>query len=173
MLLFGLIAVTSAAYHSPFSNPGDPPQISPLIGQPLVEIALRIPAYLHYKYGHDRAAARNAFTDVLPAAIIQRGSGKGGPGIWAKDVVENNREFLREFFLDGILVQRRLIDRSKLEAALSSRIEKSTVIVGDIFAKLYLESWLRQWQQAPLPLNARTQLSMPRAVDSIDRIGRV
>jgi hypothetical protein len=34
-----------------------------------------------------------------------------------------------------------------LEAALSPRIAKSTVIAGDIFAKLYIEGWLRAWQQ--------------------------
>ena len=144
-LLFGLITVTSTSYHSPFSHPSDPPRVSPLISQPLVETALRIPAYLHCKYARDRAVARAAFADVLPISILQRGLGKGGPTLWAKDVVERNCSFLREFLLDGILVQRRLIDRNKLETVLSSRIAKSTVIVGDIFAKLYIEAWLRKW----------------------------
>jgi hypothetical protein len=71
--------------------------------------------------------------------------GKGGPGLWAKDAVERNAGFLKEFLLDGILVERRLIDRKKLESVLSARIAKSTIIVCDIFAKLYIESWLRGW----------------------------
>jgi asparagine synthase (glutamine-hydrolysing) len=143
-LLFGLITVTSTSYHSPFSDPSDPPQASPLISQPLVEAALRIPADLHCKGARDRAVAREAFADVLPTDVLHRGLGKGGPGLWAKDVVENNYEFLRDYLLDGILVRRRLIDRNKLETALSPRIAKSTVIVGDIFAKLYIEAWLRK-----------------------------
>jgi asparagine synthase (glutamine-hydrolysing) len=145
MLLFGLIAVTSTSYHSPFSDPSDPPLVSPLVSQPLVEAALRIPAYLHCSFAQDRAVARAAFADVLPSQILQRGLGKGGPGSWAKEVVENNGEFLRDYLLNGILVKRRLVDRNKLETALSPRIAKSTVIVGDIFAKLYIEAWLRKW----------------------------
>lgn len=144
-LLFGLITVTSTTYHSPFSSPTDLPQVSPLVSQPLVEAALHIPAYLHCKNGRDRSVARAAFADVLPTEVLQRGLGKGGPTLWAKDVVENNREFLREYLLSGILVRQRLVDRKKLETVLSPRIAKSTVIVGDIFAKLYIEAWLRKW----------------------------
>jgi asparagine synthase (glutamine-hydrolysing) len=144
-LLFGLIAVTSTSYHSPFSGPADPPKVSPLVSQPLMEAALRMPAYLHCKHAQNRPVARAAFADVLPAQILQRGLGKAGPTLWAKDVVENNRAFLLEYLLDGILVRQRLVDRQKLETVLSPRIVKSTVIVGDILAKLYIEAWLRKW----------------------------
>jgi asparagine synthase (glutamine-hydrolysing) len=120
--------------------------VSPLISQPLLELALRTPAHLHCKFAQDRAVARAAFAEALTPEILLRGLGKGGPGLWAKEVVENNSGFLREFLLEGILVRRRLIDRSKLETVLSPRIVKSTVIVGDIFAKLYIEAWLRAWQ---------------------------
>jgi asparagine synthase (glutamine-hydrolysing) len=147
-LLFGLLTVTSTTYHSPFSSPNDPPRISPLVSQPLVELTLRTPAYLHCKSAQDRAVARTAFADMLPQEILQRGLGKGGPSLWARDVVENNGGFLREFLLDGILVRRRLIDRRKLESVLSPRIAKSAVIAGDIFAKLYIEAWLRAWDPA-------------------------
>jgi len=150
-LLFGLITVTSTTYHSPFSGPNDPLRVSPLISQPLFELALRTPAHLHCKFAQDRAVARAAFGDVLPPGILERGLGKGGPDLWAKDVVENNSEFLREFLLQGILARRRLIDRTKLETMLSPRIVKSTVIVGDIFAKLYIEAWLRAWQPVETP----------------------
>jgi asparagine synthase (glutamine-hydrolysing) len=153
-LLFGLIIVTSSTYHSPFSGSEAPSRVSPLVSQPLVEIALRMPAYLHCKFAQDRSVARAAFVDVLPKEILQRGLGKGGPGSWINEVIENNGKFLREFLLDGILARRRLIDRAKLEAMLSSRIAKSTVIACDVFAKLYIEGWLRAWQQTE-PLGAR------------------
>ncbi|MGB6308789.1 MAG: asparagine synthase-related protein [Steroidobacteraceae bacterium] len=147
-LLFGLITVTSAIYHSPFSSLSDPPRISPLVSQPLLESVLQMPAYLHFRFAQDRAVARAAFADLLPPEILQRGLGKGGPGSWAKEVVERNSGFLREFLLEGILVGRGLVDRTKLEAALSCRIVKSTVLVGDILAKLYIEAWLRSWSAA-------------------------
>ncbi len=146
-LLFGLIVVTSPARHSPFGRPDDPPQVSPLISQPVVEAALRIPGYLHCRSAQDRAVARAAFADVLPTEILNRGSGKGGPDLWAKDVVERNTEFLREFLLDGVLVRRGLLDWTKVDSALSPRIAKSTAMVGDIFAKLYIEAWARKFQQ--------------------------
>lgn len=145
-LLFGLILVTSPTYHSPFSDAGDPPWISPLLSQPLLELILRIPAHLHFKRGQNRALARTAFADRLPDEILNRGTGKGGPNLWVKDVIENNTAYLREILLDGVLVKQRLLDRKKLEAVLSPRIEKSSPVVGDIFAKLYIECWLRNWQ---------------------------
>jgi asparagine synthase (glutamine-hydrolysing) len=145
LLLYGLIVATSTAHHSPFARPDDPPRISPLVSQPLVETALRIPAYLHFSNAENRAVARSAFADRLPPMVLQRGTGKGGPDLWAKDVIERNWEFLREYFLDGILVQRGLLDRRKVEAVLSPRIEKSTAILSDVFTKLYIEAWLRKW----------------------------
>jgi asparagine synthase (glutamine-hydrolysing) len=144
-LLFGLITVTSATYHSPFSSPYDPTRVSPLVSQPLLESALRMPPYLHCNRAQDRAVARAAFADVLPTEILQRGLGKGGPTLWVKAVIESNIGFLREFLLDGILVRQRLLDRKKLETVLSPRIVKTTVVAGDIFAKLYIEAWLRAW----------------------------
>jgi asparagine synthase (glutamine-hydrolysing) len=150
-LLFGLLTATSSTYHSPFSGPHEPIRVSPLVSQPLLEIALRLPAHLHCKFAQDRAVARAAFAAVLPPEILQRGLGKGGPTLWMREVIENNIGFLREFLLDGILVRRRLIERTKLETVLSPRIAKSTVIAGDIFAKLYIESWLRVWQKAEIP----------------------
>ncbi len=148
-LLFGLVVVTSPSCHSPFAAPDDPPQMSPLISQPVVETALQIPGYLHCRSAQDRAVARAAFADTLPTEILDRGLGKGGPDLWAKDVVENNSRFLQDFLLDGILVKRGLLDRKKVESALSPRIVKSTAMVGDIFAKLYIEAWVRtslQWE---------------------------
>ncbi len=150
-LLFGLITVTSATYHSPFSGPYDPTRVSPFVSQPLIESALRMPAHLHFHCAQDRAAARAAFADVLPTEILHRGLGKGGPTLWAKEVIERNTGFLREFLLDGILVRQRLLDRKKLETVLSPRIVKTTVVAGDIFAKLYIEAWLRAWSPVETP----------------------
>ena len=147
-LIFGLIAVTSTAYHSPFSLPGDPPGISPLVGQPLVECSLRIPSHLHIHQGQDRAVARTAFARGLPDMIIQRGLGKGGPTQWIRDIVANNTAFFREFLGDGILVKRGLIDRQKLETLLTPGVARSAALTGDLIAKTYVEAWLRNWPAA-------------------------
>jgi asparagine synthase (glutamine-hydrolysing) len=150
-LLFGLIVVTSSAYSSPFTGPSDPQRLSPLLAQPLMELMLRVPAYLHFLRGQNRAVARSAFADRLPVEILERGTGKGGPILWAKSVIENNAEFLREYFLDGMLVNRGLLDKEKIEAVFSNKIEKSTAVVGDVFAKIYIEAWLRKWRTVTAP----------------------
>src|SRR5260370_86648 len=60
-LLFGLITVLSSKCLSPFSGSHGPIRVSPLVSQPLLEIALRIPTYLHCRFSQDRAVARAAF----------------------------------------------------------------------------------------------------------------
>jgi asparagine synthase (glutamine-hydrolysing) len=144
-ILFGLVMVTAAANHSPFASSDGPQRLSPLISQPVVETALLIPGYLHCNSARDRPVARAAFAATLPVEIVNRGTGKGGPTMWLKDVVENNSGFVREFLIDGLLAGRGLIDRNKVEAVLSPRIVKSTAMIGDIFAKLYIEAWLRNF----------------------------
>jgi asparagine synthase (glutamine-hydrolysing) len=144
-LLAGLMSVTSACYHSAFAGPDEPSRVSPLASQPIVEWSLRTPAHLHIAGAQNRAVARSAFSDVLSDAVISRGTAKGGPELWLRDVMNNNLAFLREFLLDGHLVKARLIDRKKLELNLSRRMITSKVIVTDIFAKLYMEAWLHQW----------------------------
>ena len=147
-LFFGLIVATSPMYHSPFADNNAPTLISPLVSQLLAEVSLRIPSYLHCKDGEDRAVARSAFADVLPTDVLHRRTGKGGPDLWARTVVDNNAVFLREFLLDGILVQRGLLDRVKVENALANRLVKSTAMISDIFVKLYIEAWLRRFGES-------------------------
>lgn len=152
-LLFGLVAVTSPLFHSPFAGRRDPPLISPFLSQPAIEALLQIPGYLHCHQAQDRAVARAAFSDSLPVEILNRGLSKGGPDLWAKAVIDNNLAFIREFLTDGILAKRGLLDRHKLEIVLSPKIVKSSAMVGDIFAKLYIEAWLAK--ALPLALERR------------------
>lgn len=151
-LLFGLIVVTSPLFHPAFAARMDPPHISPFLTQPVIESLLRIPGYLHCHNAQDRAVARAAFSDALPPEVLNRGLGKGGPDLWAKSVIENNLAFIREFLFDGILAERGLLDRNKLDIVLSPTIAKSTAMVGDIFAKLYMEAWLTKASQFVGPL---------------------
>src|SRR3546814_18425449 len=54
------------------------PQITPLLSQPIVELCLSIPTWQWVRGGRDRAVARAAVADLLPALIAQRRT-KGGP----------------------------------------------------------------------------------------------
>lgn len=147
-ILFGLIIMNSAPYTAPFAEVGGPERISPLTAQPLVEFCLKVPSYMHVVGAKDRSLARAAFTAQLPADIVGRGAGKGGPSLWVRDVLLNRASLVRDFLLDGILAEQRLIDRASVETALRSGMAQSTVTPEDIFAALYMEGWLRQWRAA-------------------------
>jgi asparagine synthase (glutamine-hydrolysing) len=165
-ILIGLIAITSTAYHPPFAAAGAAPRVSPLLSQPLAELALSIPGYLHCTSGQDRAVARAAFADSLSARTLNRGLGKGGPSLWAKDVIARNSEFLREFLLGGELVRRGLLDKNKVETVISSTVVRSTAMLGDVFASLYVEAWVRKFAalQGVRSAAGRTRPSDPTSI---------
>ena len=154
VLLFGLINNSASAHHRPFSSITDVPSVSPLASQPLVELVLKLPSYFHYHAAQDRAVARAAYADRSTPEVLSRGSAKGGPDLWAKDVINHNRTFLREFLLGGVLVDRSLLSREKVEAALSTSTIHSSTFTGDLFAQLYIESWARAWARVPIAVAA-------------------
>jgi asparagine synthase (glutamine-hydrolysing) len=147
-LMFSSMVATSTAYQSPFAKPHYPPTLSPLVSQPLIELALRIPSHLHIEGGRDRAVARAAFADDLAPLVVIRGLGKGTPDLWLKQLVARNREFLREFLLDGILVNQGLLDRRKVDAALAADVGGARIFISDVLVQCYIEAWLRGWSSA-------------------------
>jgi asparagine synthase (glutamine-hydrolysing) len=144
-LMFSSMVATSTAYQSPFAKPHYPPTLSPLASQPLIELALRIPSHLHIEGGTDRAVARAAFADDLAPLVLNRGLGKGTPDLWLKQLVARNREFLREFLFDGMLVNQGLLDRRKVDKALAADVSGSGVFISDVLVQSYIEAWLRGW----------------------------
>lgn len=127
-----------------FSRLEIPPQINPLLSQPIVEACLRIPTWQWCEGGRNRSVARLAFSEDLPAAIINRRS-KGGPDSFAFDVLESNKALLRGHLLEGILAQHGLLDLDALENCLDAR----HWIPGDDYVRLSAlaeaEAWVRHW----------------------------
>ncbi len=121
-----------------------PPQINPLLSQPIIEFCLGIPSWRWSSEGRNRSVARKAFENLLPPAIVNRKS-KGGPASFACDVVESNKAILRDFLLGGLLAQHNLIDRTTLETALSPT---SIIRAPDhvrLSALAEAEAWIRHW----------------------------
>jgi asparagine synthase (glutamine-hydrolysing) len=145
-LILGLVLTTSASFDSPFLDKSATSISAPLGSQPLVELSLRTPSYLHIHAGLDRSVARCAFKSELPDVILNRGTAKGTPELWIKDTVQKNRAFLREVLLDGILVSKGYLDRTKLEDLLSGDVNRSSSYVSEVFQQLYIEAWARQWE---------------------------
>ncbi|HVW67409.1 MAG TPA: asparagine synthase-related protein [Steroidobacteraceae bacterium] len=149
-LVRDLIVGSSTWWHSPFAGERDAMFVHPLFSQPLVEAYFQIPARLHIAGGHSGAVARQAFADHLSPEVLKRGRGKGTPDAWLVQAIQRNREFLREFLLDGVLVRERILDRGKVEATLSGRAGGAMTSVCDLIAQLYIEGWLRRWTEVSL-----------------------
>jgi asparagine synthase (glutamine-hydrolysing) len=93
------------------------PSVFPLLAQPVIETCLRIPTWLWVTGGRDRAAARTAFAEVLPQAVIARRT-KGRINSYVAAVFRSNRRRLQSLLLDGYLADRGLLDRPAIEAFL-------------------------------------------------------
>lgn len=146
----GMIMCTSPWMQSAFSYSADTLFLHPLGSQPIIEAFLSIPAPFHISGAENAAVARAAFSSQLSSAVLNRGRGKCTADMWLADIVARNRPFLREFLLGGILTRERILDKSKIEAALSDRQLFSKTRVAELIAQLYIESWLRNWTDSTI-----------------------
>lgn len=143
-LIHALIVTTSTAYECPFSLPDQPAYPFPLISQPLIETALRVPGRFSVYGGWNRAAIRAAFSAELSNEVRFRSS-KTNTTPWVRLAIRANLPWLREFLLDGILARERILDRDRMDTVLSMALNNSEVLINHVFVQLYIEGWLRQW----------------------------
>jgi asparagine synthase (glutamine-hydrolysing) len=94
--------------------------------------------------GQDRGLARRAFRGDVPQPILGR-IWKDRAGNFHDELIRRNCDWLREIFLDGVLVSERLLDRAALERVLSPGLVKSDVFPGELLRHLDTEIWARQW----------------------------
>lgn len=125
-----------------------PPYVTPLISQPLMELSLRIPAYVLMKGGRDRAIAREAFVAEMPAQIARRRS-KGAGNAFLYDVLWTHIDSARELLLDGFLVRAGYLDRTRLEAVLSGGPTRIATGIVELAMYLDVEKWVHSWSSPP------------------------
>lgn len=119
--------------------------INPLISQPVTELMLSVQTWLMVEGGRDRAIARHAYADRLPAIVRERRR-KGSPSAFAIDLMIKKRKEVQERLMDGELVSRGYIDRTSLAAALSQDPAVGQAYVR-IMALLDMEAWIAHWQK--------------------------
>jgi asparagine synthase (glutamine-hydrolysing) len=127
-----------------------PQMIAPLYSQPAIELFLRIPLYVHFEGGRDRGLARRAFSDEVPKPILRRMRKERTPGLY-DEVVRRNRDFLRQVFMEGVLIGEGLLSRRAIEAALSGTSCGNPLFPEEIFRHLDTEIWARHWTQQARP----------------------
>jgi asparagine synthase (glutamine-hydrolysing) len=121
--------------------------IPALYSQPLAELCLQIPTFVHSPNGTPRLVERLAFADAIPTPIAERVT-KGIVDAFLSKVVDFNREFLRDFMLDGWLVKQGLLDRGKIDALLTQDGRLYTEGASELlYEHLNTEAWIRSVEQ--------------------------
>lgn len=123
--------------------------LAPIYAQPVVELAIRIPADVLFAGGRSRGLARIAFEDDVAPAILAR-TWKDRVGRFHADLIHGHLDWIRGVLLDGELVRNRLLDRAAVERALTAKFAKSSVFPAEIFRHLDTELWLQQWKSIGL-----------------------
>lgn len=132
--------------YDPYSTPAQQRalRLHPLYAQPVVELCLSIPLYVHFLNGCDRGLARSAFAEELPQPIARR-QWKDRNANVNTELVANNLPLLRELMLDGVLVRKGYLDRAALERALSHTPQKGSADLSVLLQHLDIELWALNW----------------------------
>jgi asparagine synthase (glutamine-hydrolysing) len=131
-------------YLEGFARERTTPNIAPLMSQPVVECCLSIPSWLWFRQGWNRIVARDAYRDRLPTEIVDRRS-KGAPDSFAVALFERNHDAIRAMLLDGVLARAHVIDRVRVERALTdNRIPRGHQF-WSLMALADAEAWARAW----------------------------
>jgi asparagine synthase (glutamine-hydrolysing) len=85
----------------------------PLLSQPVMEACLRVPTWMWISKGRNRAIARDAFANHLPAGILNRRSKGSYTGVLA-GVYTHHRQAMHRFLAEGTLHSNGLLDRAAL-----------------------------------------------------------
>lgn len=120
------------------------PAFHPLLSQPLIEAALRIPVHVLLTGGKTRGLARIAFQDLIPAEILHREL-KGQVSSHMLRIFHRSKHFISELLLDGLLVQRGLVSRTAIQETLESDRPLRGELYFPLFACLAAEIWTRSW----------------------------
>jgi asparagine synthase (glutamine-hydrolysing) len=121
-----------------------PLALAPLYAQPVTELSLQIPLHVHFDQGIERGLARRAFSGDVPIPILRRQWKDRAPG-HIETIVIKNRTLFRDIVLGGALAQAHLIDCATIESILGGSFSKGAYFIGELFALLDLELWIRHF----------------------------
>lgn len=121
--------------------------IHPLLSQPLLEFVLGVPSFDLALGANDRALAREAFADRLPAEVLRRRS-KGDLQAYYGRMLSRSLAVVKPYLLDGLLVREGLVDRPYLEGALTPESLLWRDLTSSLVELLAVEAWARHWQAA-------------------------
>lgn len=118
----------------------------PLLAQPIVEHCLARSSVELTQGRRDRAYARAAFAGRLPPQIAER-YGKGDATAHFGRAVASRLDVLREYLLEGLLVEHRVLDRRRLEPMLTAEHLIWSGGAGQLLHAATIEAWTRAWSR--------------------------
>ncbi len=121
--------------------------VHPLLSQPLVEFCLSVSTYDLTLGRGDRALARWAFRDRLPADIVHRRT-KGETTTFYGHGLVDGLDQLRPYLVQGRLVEQGLLDAEPLAVRLDPDDLARTGEVMNLLLAAMLEAWVRHWEAA-------------------------
>lgn len=120
------------------------PLLNPLLGQPVVEHCLGVPADRLTLGPRDRGLARKAFSDRLPVEIRDRRS-KGDLSVFYGRLIRASLPALRDLLIEGRLAEAGVLNRNQLETDLDDgRLLWGEGANQPLLAAV-LETWARHW----------------------------
>lgn len=134
-----------------------PPQISPILSQPIVELCLSIPTWYWVRGGRDRAVARAAFDGLLPELILERRT-KGSPSGFIRRLFAAQGETAIAMLRGGRLVEAGLIDPGWLARAGEGNWQDDGRD-HRILTFAAAEAWARWWEEGPYPPGSPPEVS--------------
>jgi len=138
--------IASLLLYNPLARPNGKaryiPLVQPLFSQPIIELVVKLPAYLFSWPGVDRGLARLAFKDIVPPEIIYRQS-KGSPGSYYgrlfSYIIEECPTFFDFDICDDTLL--RHIDHNNI-ALLKNLIHNTQLRKHTLFDIVSVKYWL-------------------------------
>ena len=120
------------------------PVYSPLLYQPLLELALSVPTYEMLKNGYDRYPIRESISRTFNTDSVWRRSKGETTGI-VQLGVKRNLEYVKMLCLEGRISKQGLIKKEKLEKEILSLSKGSTsslwLLMNLISTEIFFEQW--------------------------------
>lgn len=139
--------------HRPLPRTEGVPEHHPLLSQPLLELCLQIPVYLLMKNGRDRGLARDSFASLIPTQVALR-EDKGESTSNLLNILKQNKKFIRDVLIDGMLVKERVLDREALLPYLAGGSPIRPEHFFPLLSCVTAELWARSCSDALCPTKA-------------------
>ena len=115
----------------------------PLLSQPVIEACLRVPSWMWFHGGQNRAIARLAFSHELPPRILARRS-KGTFTAYLGAIYRRRMKDMLDLLLGGELEAHRLLDTGKLLEMAERDIPRNDNAFMRLFQLCTYENWIRE-----------------------------